>query len=294
MRSSSVVAGRRRRPLSNGLSLSRDGPAPAPRRRTSTRISSRAARHAAPRRVDPDVVGWVAADRAARRRVASVCTGAFAAGARGAARRPPRDDALGLVRRAGAGVPGVDVDADPIFVRDGDVWTSAGVTAGMDLALALVEEDLGREIALETARWLVLFLKRPGGQSQFSAGLAARSAGARAAARPAGVDGRQPRRATCRWPRWPSGRACRERHFARAFRRETGHDAGGLRRGAARRARAGAAGGRRRGWRPSARAVGLRQRRDPAPRLPPPAGRRPGRLPRALPRPRPSTANQER
>ena len=59
----------------------------------------------------------------------------------------------------------------PIYVRDGDVWTSAGVTAGMDLALALVEEDLGAEVALEVARWLVLFLKRPGGQSQFSAGL---------------------------------------------------------------------------------------------------------------------------
>ena len=68
------------------------------------------------------------------------------------------------------------VEADPIFVRDGNVVTSAGVTAGMDLALALVEEDLGREIALETARWLVLFLKRPGGQAQFSAQLAAQMA----------------------------------------------------------------------------------------------------------------------
>ena len=58
-------------------------------------------------------------------------------------------------------------------MRDGNVWTSAGVTAGMDLALALVEEDLGREAALTTARALVLFLRRPGGQSQFSAQLAA-------------------------------------------------------------------------------------------------------------------------
>ena len=61
---------------------------------------------------------------------------------------------------------------DPIFVRDGDVYTSAGVTAGMDLALALVEEDLGAEFALEVARWHVMFVKRPGGQSQFSASLA--------------------------------------------------------------------------------------------------------------------------
>src|SRR4029077_10185087 len=68
--------------------------------------------------------------------------------------------------------PAVDVDPDPIYVRDGDVWTSAGVTAGMDLALALVEEDLDREAALTIARHLVLFLRRPGNQSQFSATLA--------------------------------------------------------------------------------------------------------------------------
>jgi transcriptional regulator GlxA family with amidase domain len=60
------------------------------------------------------------------------------------------------------------VDHDPIFVRDGHVYTSAGVTAGMDLALALVEEDLGREVALHIARNLVMFVRRPGGQSQFS------------------------------------------------------------------------------------------------------------------------------
>ena len=67
----------------------------------------------------------------------------------------------------------MNVDADPIFVRDGRVWTSAGVTAGMDLALALVEEDLDRDAALLIARHLVLFLRRPGNQSQFSATLAA-------------------------------------------------------------------------------------------------------------------------
>ena len=67
--------------------------------------------------------------------------------------------------------PKVSVDCDPIFVRDGRVWTSAGVTAGMDLALALVEDDLGRGVAHEVARGLVLFLRRPGGQSQFSVAL---------------------------------------------------------------------------------------------------------------------------
>lgn len=68
--------------------------------------------------------------------------------------------------------PAVRVEPDPIFVRDGPVWTSAGVTAGIDLALALVEEDLGHSVALAVARYLVLFLKRPGGQAQFSAALA--------------------------------------------------------------------------------------------------------------------------
>jgi transcriptional regulator GlxA family with amidase domain len=69
--------------------------------------------------------------------------------------------------------PTIKVDPDPIFLRDGRFYTTAGMTAGMDLALALVQDDLGRDVALATARLLVLFLKRPGGQSQFSAHLAA-------------------------------------------------------------------------------------------------------------------------
>ncbi len=68
--------------------------------------------------------------------------------------------------------PGCAVDAAPIFVRDGELWTSAGVTAGIDLALAMVEEDLGPKVAREVARWLVVFLQRPGGQAQFSSHLA--------------------------------------------------------------------------------------------------------------------------
>ena len=68
--------------------------------------------------------------------------------------------------------PEVRLEPDTIFVRDGSIYTSAGVTAGMDLALALVEEDHGREVALQVARELVMFLRRPGGQSQFSAQLA--------------------------------------------------------------------------------------------------------------------------
>ncbi|MBV9747990.1 MAG: helix-turn-helix domain-containing protein, partial [Acetobacteraceae bacterium] len=72
--------------------------------------------------------------------------------------------------------PAVRVEPDPIFVHDGPVWTSAGVTAGIDLALALVEEDLGRALSLAVARYLVVFLKRPGGQAQFSAALSLQTA----------------------------------------------------------------------------------------------------------------------
>jgi hypothetical protein len=72
--------------------------------------------------------------------------------------------------------PTVRVEPDPIYVCDGGVWTSAGVTAGIDLALALLEEDLGRSMALAVARFVVVFLKRPGGQAQFSAALALQAA----------------------------------------------------------------------------------------------------------------------
>jgi len=73
--------------------------------------------------------------------------------------------------------PGVEVQPDRIWVRDGSVFTSAGVTAGIDLALALIEADLGRDVALEVARLLVVYLRRPGGQAQFSEVLAAQHEG---------------------------------------------------------------------------------------------------------------------
>ena len=110
------------------------------------------------------------------RRVGSVCTGAFLLAEAGLldGRRATTHWSVcdGLARR----YPEVTVDPDPIYVRDGNVYTSAGVTAGMDLALALVEDDLGRDVALRVARRLVLFLRRPGNQSQFSAQLSAQVA----------------------------------------------------------------------------------------------------------------------
>jgi transcriptional regulator GlxA family with amidase domain len=121
---------------------------------------------------NPVLVDWVRQRATQARRVASVCTGAFLLAAAGVldGRRAVTHwkDCARLAQR----FPAVRVEPDPIFVCDGSVWTSAGVTAGIDLALALVEEDLGRSVALAVARHLVVFLKRPGGQAQFSAALA--------------------------------------------------------------------------------------------------------------------------
>lgn len=125
---------------------------------------------------DPSLVAW-ARERAVRaRRVASVCTGAFLLAATGLldGRRAVThwSYCAELARR----FPAVRVEPDPIFISDGPIWTSAGVTAGIDLALALVEEDLGRAVALAVARYLVVFLKRPGGQAQFSTTLSLQGA----------------------------------------------------------------------------------------------------------------------
>ena len=120
---------------------------------------------------DRRIVDWVRARSRAARRVASVCSGAFLLGAAGLldGRRVAThwSRCAELARR----YPDAKVEADPIFIRDGRLWTSAGITAGIDLALAMVEADLGRTAALEIARQLVVFLKRPGGQAQFSTAL---------------------------------------------------------------------------------------------------------------------------
>ena len=125
---------------------------------------------------DPMVVDWLRRHAAKIRRVASVCSGAFLLAEAGllTGRRATTHWSVcdSLARR----YPDVQVDRQPIFVRDGPIATSAGVTAGIDLALALVEEDVGREIALAIARHLVMFLRRPGNQAQFSAQLSAQVA----------------------------------------------------------------------------------------------------------------------
>lgn len=119
-------------------------------------------------RRDPALVGWIAEVAATARRVASVCSGALLLAEAGVldGRRVTTHWAREAQLRTE--YPRLDVDCDPIFIRDGHVWTSAGVTAGMDLALAMVEDDHGRDAAHAVARELVMFLRRPGSQSQFS------------------------------------------------------------------------------------------------------------------------------
>jgi transcriptional regulator GlxA family with amidase domain len=173
------------------------------------------------RHASPETVARVRRLAARADRVASVCTGAYVLAAAGLldGRRATThwswcDDLQGRH-------PSVTVERDPIFVVDGPVRTSAGATAGMDLALALVEEDLGARVALEVARWLVVFVKRPGGQAQFSAQLAGQSAD------------RAPLRELQAWiadhldadlsvPALAARACMSERHFARAFKAETG------------------------------------------------------------------------
>jgi transcriptional regulator GlxA family with amidase domain len=173
------------------------------------------------------------------RRTASVCSGAFLLADAGLleGKRVATHWAgcAELARRH----PKCHVESDPIFVHDGNVWTSAGVTAGLDLALALVEQDHGPKLALEVARWLVMYLRRPGGQSQFSAPLAGQAV----------ADG-----AVAKVVAWMPANLRRDlsieslarragmsvRNFARVFRRETGTTPGNyverLRLEAARRA----------------------------------------------------------
>jgi transcriptional regulator GlxA family with amidase domain len=122
-----------------------------------------------PRRpVDPALVEAVRAAASRTRRLASICTGSFIlaqAGVLGGRRATTHWYEARLFARA---FPDVTVEPDAIFVRDGDVYTSAGVSAGIDLALALVEMDYGGTVVRQVARWLVVYLKRAGGQSQFS------------------------------------------------------------------------------------------------------------------------------
>jgi transcriptional regulator GlxA family with amidase domain len=117
---------------------------------------------------DSRLIHWAQRQAPRSTRVASVCSGAFVLAEAGLLDGRRVATHWARCNELAQRYPQLRVEADPIFIRDGAIWTSAGVTAGIDLALALVEEDHGRAMALDVARELVVFLKRPGGQSQFS------------------------------------------------------------------------------------------------------------------------------
>ncbi|WP_434587439.1 GlxA family transcriptional regulator [Streptomyces sp. A5-4] len=179
-------------------------------------------------RIDPEVVAWIKKTAPHARRVASVCVGAHLLAAAGLLDGRTATTHWSTAAQLAADHPAVTVDPDPIFVRTdrGRLWTGAGISACLDLALALVAEDQGEETALAVARQLVMYLKRQGGQSQFSVPIS----------RPASS-----RRDIDELRLWIAehldedlsaevlaARMClSERHFARVFKQETGSSTAG-------------------------------------------------------------------
>jgi transcriptional regulator GlxA family with amidase domain len=126
---------------------------------------------------DSTLINWVRKRESGCRRVCSVCIGSFLLAAAGLLDGRRAATHWMHCNRLARQFPSVEVDPDSLFVREGKLWTSAGVTSGIDLALALIEQDMGRQAAMNVARILVVYLKRAGGQSQYSALLAAQAAG---------------------------------------------------------------------------------------------------------------------
>jgi transcriptional regulator GlxA family with amidase domain len=120
------------------------------------------------RPIDPALVDAIRSVSARTRRLASICTGSFILAQAGVLRGRRATTHWHDTRLLARAFPDVTVEPDAIFVRDGDIFTSAGISSGIDLALALVEMDYGTELVRDVARWLVVYLKRAGGQSQFS------------------------------------------------------------------------------------------------------------------------------
>jgi transcriptional regulator GlxA family with amidase domain len=170
---------------------------------------------------DRALLDWLARMRPRVRRLGSVCSGSFVLAAAGLL-----DGRRAATHWRGASLfrslfPAVDLDDDALFVRDRELITSAGVTAGIDMALALVEEDLGSEVALALARELVVYLKRPGGQSQFSALLAAQASSGGPLGDLAAWMSRNPE-ADLRVEALAGRVAMSPRNFARVFAKELG------------------------------------------------------------------------
>jgi transcriptional regulator GlxA family with amidase domain len=135
-----------------------------------------AGRDAALARIDPELLAWVVERTKDTRRVGSICAGAFVLAAAGVLDGRQATTHWQLADELARRYPQVRVDGDRIYTQDGSIWTSAGVSAGVHLALAMVEEDHGHALALEIARRMVLFMRRGAGQLQFSSQLAAQAA----------------------------------------------------------------------------------------------------------------------
>ncbi|MGW6709698.1 GlxA family transcriptional regulator, partial [Streptomyces sp. NPDC054956] len=172
-------------------------------------------------RVDHEVVEWVRTTAPQARRVASVCVGAHLLAAAGLLDGKRATTHWSTAAQLAAEHPAVTVDADPIFVRSGKVWTGAGISACMDLALAMVAEDLGETVALAVARQLVMYLKRQGGQSQFSVPLS-RPAGSRRDIEELRTYIAEHLDDDLSATALAERMSLSERHFARIFRKETG------------------------------------------------------------------------
>lgn len=173
------------------------------------------------RHPDPRLTDWLRENGPRAERLVSVCTGAILLAEAGLLDGHRVTTHWAYSDKLARDHPAIDVEPDPIYIRDGQVATSAGVTSGIDLTLALVEEDLDRDVALTIARYLVVFLRRPGNQAQFSAQLTAQTAR------------REPLREVQQWiTEHPDDDLTVEslatrarlspRHFARAFQTETG------------------------------------------------------------------------
>ncbi|MEU9146513.1 GlxA family transcriptional regulator [Streptomyces sp. NPDC048349] len=204
---------------SSGLTLVPDGDLDRARPGRGTTLLVPGGRYTAD--FEPRITDWLRAHGGGAGRLVSVCTGGLLLAEAGLLDGRRATTHWYVCDRMARDYPDVVVEPDPIYVRDGPVATSAGVTAGIDLALALVEEDHGRDVALTIARHLVVFLRRPGNQAQFSAQLAAQTAR------------REPLRDVQQWITEHPGAdlsiealAARARlsprHFARAFQAETG------------------------------------------------------------------------
>ena len=174
---------------------------------------------------DPDLIAFVRAAASRSRRVAVVCTGAFIAAAAGLLDGRRVTTHWAAAQELQAAYPALEVDPDPLYIHDGQIWTSAGVTAGIDLALALVADDLGADVAQTLARWLIMFLHRPGGQTQFATPVwvpraersAVRAVQDRVEAAPGGDH---------RLPALAAAASMSVRHFTRVFTTEVGQSPG--------------------------------------------------------------------